>query len=165
MAGIINTSKMLSNDNFYSGGQDFVQTTNTNIAVDPLVSDKYDFATTEDPVMLQEREDTREKLYEIWLRSPFWKDYKSKDDETYKIPKSDWSKVFYYLKQNLSKVKALSARETFMSICEFLAFDEKDYKYVWDEILSVKMKSEIIDDLYKSGVKKKIDEISAEPLF
>jgi hypothetical protein len=52
--GRINTSKMLDNTNFYTGGYstENLSTTNRAIAISPLVEDRYDFSVTEDPVLL-----------------------------------------------------------------------------------------------------------------
>ena len=52
--GRINTSKMLDNTNFYTGGYstENLSTANRAIAISPLVEDRYDFSVTEDPVLL-----------------------------------------------------------------------------------------------------------------
>jgi hypothetical protein len=42
------------------------------MTVSPVVSDQYDYALTEDIVLLNERKDTAEKIYEIWVNSPFY---------------------------------------------------------------------------------------------
>ena len=98
----INTSKMLSNDGYFSSvdySADFGQ---QSMTVSPLVSDQYDYAMTDDIVLLNERKDTEQKLYDIWVVSPYVKQFTpvliSKEPLVYnipKIPKEEISKIFY----------------------------------------------------------------------
>lgn len=161
MAGIINTTKALNNDPFYSGGIDSETLNNTTIAISPFVSDQYDYSITEDPILLQERKDTAEKLYEIYKAAPFYSDYQK--DENMRIPKEDILKVFYYMKEHLAKVKQLSTFETVIAINEFFDFN---YDYIAKKVLSPKMLAELLEDYYcNMGMANKMDEIADNPLF
>ena len=101
---------MLSNDGYFSSvdySADFGQ---QSMNVSPLVSDQYDYAMTDDIVLLNERKDTEKVLYDIWIVSPFVKQFTpivvSKDQEPLeyripKIPKEKISKIFYYMKNKI----------------------------------------------------------------
>ena len=165
----INTSKMLSNDGYFSSvdySADFGQ---QSMNVSPLVSDQYDYAMTDDIVLLNERKDTEQKLYDIWVVSPYVKQFTpvliSKEPLVYnipKIPKEEISKIFYYMKNKLSEVKTLSAYEMVIAINEFFDFN---YDYVVKKVLSPKIKAEILEDYYNNGMKERMDNNAAEKLF
>ena len=165
----INTSKMLSNDGYFSSvdySADFGQ---QSMNVSPLVSDQYDYAMTDDIVLLNERKDTEQKLYDIWVVSPYVKQFTpvliSKEPLVYnipKIPKEEISKIFYYMKNKLSEVKSLSAYETVIAINEFFDFNYDD---VVKKVLSPKIKAEILEDYYNNGMKERMDNNAAEKLF
>jgi hypothetical protein len=63
---IINTTKTLSNDGYFSGGSENLSASSKTISVNPMVEDRYQESVTEDPVLLQDRQDTDKKLYEIF---------------------------------------------------------------------------------------------------
>lgn len=124
---------------------------------------------TDDIVLLNERKDTEQKLYDIWIVSPYVKQFTpvliSKEPLVYnipKIPKEEISKIFYYMKNKLSEVKTLSAYETVIAINEFFDFN---YDYVVKKVLSPKIKAEILEDYYNNGMKERMDNNAAEKLF
>lgn len=169
----INTAKTLGNETFYNGGLDTTVISTTSIAVSPLVSDQYDYSVTEDPVLLQERKDTAEILYEIYKKAPFYKEYEENVGEIQKdtleakgpckIPKNDICKVFSYMKEHLQRVKKLSAFETIIAINEFFDFN---YEYVVKNVISSKMMAEILEDYYVNmGMSDRMDEVAENPLF
>lgn len=165
----INTSKMLSNDGYFSSvdnGGDFGQA----MTVSPVVSDQYDYALTEDIVLLNERKDTAEKIYEIWVNSPFYDQYSIQTDPqdgqppktAPKIPKEEISKIFYYVKNQLQKKKKLTMQELVIAINEFFEFN---YEYIIKKVISPKIKAEILEDYYHNGMKQRMDNNIAEKLF
>lgn len=161
--GRINTSKMLSNDGYFCGGIDTDSLNNTTIAISPLVYDQYDYSITEDISLDQDRADTQEKLYEIYINSPFMSVYTDPSTKIMKIPKEDISKVFYYMKEHLSNVKTLSAYELVIAIIEFFDFN---YEYIVKKVISSKMMAEILEDYYiNMGMSNRIDEVASDPLF
>ena len=157
----INTSAVLNNS--FNNGAGPVALTGP-IALDPVMSSQYDFATTEDPVLLNERKRTAETLYEIFKASPYFEAYGRENEgaTAKKVDKSDVAEVFYYHKDELLKRMKLSAFELVLAICEFFDFD---YSYVAKDVLSVDMKSEIMEDYYRNGMKERIDEDASEQLF
>ena len=162
----INTSKMLSNENFFSGGnfsEENYSVANRPIALSPMVEDRYDFSVTEDPVLLQDRQDTNERLYKIFEKAPWHDEYVDKETNLIKIPKEDTARVFFYMKENLMKQKKLTAYETVLAINEFFDFN---YDFIVKKVLSPKMIAEILQDYYENmGMADRIDEIAEEPLF
>lgn len=162
MSGRINTNSLLKNNAYKNGGvvgDNAFNSSSTAMRVDPTLSDRYDFATTEDIVLLNERKDNAEKLYEIFINSPFKEKY-MKGTEVVKIDKEDILKIFYYCKQHLEKEKSLSTYEMIIAINEFFDFN---YDYVFKKILSIKMRSELYADLCRMG-KIKVNE-EEERLF
>ena len=167
----INTSKFLSSDNYYSAIDKDNEFGQTAMVINPLITDQYDYAFTDDIVLLNERKDTSEKLYDIWINSPYYKIYqtqnKSENTDTIsktlpKIPKDDISKIFYYMKNKLQQVKNITTYELVIAINEFFNFD---YNYVVKKVLSPKIKSEILEDYYNNGMKERMDNNIAEKLF
>ena len=63
----INTTKTLSNDNYFANNEYNTDLQQQKMEVSPVVADQYDYALTEDIVLLNERKDTTNKLYEIWF--------------------------------------------------------------------------------------------------
>ena len=160
----INTTKTLSNDNYFANNEYNTDLQQQKMEVSPVVADQYDYALTEDIVLLNERKDTTNKLYEIWQNSPYIKQY-SVNTSIYnvpKIPKEDISKIFYYMKNKLSEIKTLSAYEMVIAINEFFDFN---YDYVVKKVLSPKIRTEILEDYYHNGMKERMDNTAAVKLF
>ena len=79
-----------------------------------------------------------------------------------KIPKDNISQIFYYMKNELSKLKSLSAYETVIAINEFFDFN---YDYVVKKVLSPKIRAEILNEYYNNGMKERIENNTAVKLF
>ena len=158
----INTTKMLSNDGYFNGGTETFSTASGKSAINPLVESQYKESVTEDPVLLQDRIDTDQKLYDIFYSAP-WHDKFIGEDGIIKIPKDDIAKVFSYTREKLSRIKKLTAYEMVIAINEFYDFN---YDYVVKKVLSPKILSEILNDYYMNmGLADRIDAIADEPLF
>lgn len=152
-----NTYKILQNSWNTGGGQEVLT---GSITVSPLVADQYDFAMTDDPVLLQERKNTAEELYKIFEQSEWFEKYGTM---ARKVEKNDILPLFYALKAGLDKVKKVSAYETILAICEFA---DLPYEYVWNNVASVQLKSEVYEDFYKNlGKKKVMDTYNQVKLF
>ncbi len=163
MAERIHTSKVLNNSYFSGNNVDTDFSSSSPMTVSPVVADQYDFALTEDPVLLQERKDTAEKLYEIFINSPFAEKYKAKNGIIMKIPKENIPEVFEYTRKELAKVKTLTAMEVVIAINEFYDFN---YDHVYKKVLTPQMKQEILEDYYNNmGMKNRMDEGASERLF
>lgn len=145
----IDTLSLIKNNPYKNGGvvTDNSYNSYSKMAVDPTMYDRYDFALTDDIVLLNERKETNETLYEIFHDSSWGKKY-MKENEVCKINKEDIQNVFYFCKNELLKVKNISIFELLIAINEFFDFN---YDYIFKNVLSVKLKAELYDDLYKLG--------------
>ena len=86
------------------------------------------------------------------MSSPYAKKYPIENLK--KIEKNDITKVFYYVKEELDKIRKLSAYELVLAINEFFDFN---YNVIWYDVLSVELKGEILEDLYENhGMKSKM---------
>lgn len=153
----INTSKMLSNNGYFSSVDFGEMGKPQKMAVSPIVEDQYDFAMTEDPTLLLDRKDTADKLFEIWKSSPYYGKFtsiKTTGTTAPKIPKENIQEVFYYMKTKLTEQKELSTQELVMGINEFFEFN---YDYIVKKVLSDKMRADIIEEYYNNGMKERID--------
>lgn len=158
----INTSKVLNNSYFSGEKTKNYNLSSSSMEVDPILSDQYDFAMTEDIALLNDRKDTQEKLYEIFIASPYAEQFK-KDDQIMKIPKDSVGEIFNYMKNELYKVKTITAFETVIAINEFFDFN---YDLIYKKVLTPQMKTEILEDYYNNmGMKTKIDKESSVKLF
>lgn len=157
---------MLSNNGYFSS-VDFGEvyaTPTTAMKPSSFVEDQYDFAMTEDVIMLLERKDTGEQLFKIWQESPYAKQFPQQTSgiTAPKIPKEHVQEVFYYMKNKLTEIKTLSAQELVIGICEFFEFN---YDFIVKKILSPKMKAELIEEYYNNGMKERIDNNTSSKLF
>ena len=153
---------MLSNDGYFNGGTENFGSVSGKIAINPLVESQYKESVTEDPVLLQDRMDTDQKLYDIFYSAPWHENFIDKEG-IIKIPKDDIAKVFSYTREKLARVKKLTAYEMVIAINEFYDFN---YDYVVKKVLSPKILSEILNDYYMNmGLSDRIDAIADEPLF
>ena len=172
MAGKINTSAVLNNG-WNSGGQDQVFT--GPITIHPKMEGIYDFALTSDPVLLQEKQRTQEKIFEIFKKSPYFEKYgefitqedSESDEPKYsktpklKIERADIMGLFYYFKEELEKIHKIGIMELVIQICEFF---ELDYKYVNDHVLSPPLQAKLVREIYNMGYNKEKIE-NTEQLF
>lgn len=134
----------------------------------PECSDRYDYATTENQEVLNDRKDSAEIIYEIFTASKFndgrFDVVPTGDDlPVIKIPKDSITEVFNYTRREFLKKKDVGPIELFIVICEFFEFD---YKYVYNKVLSPQHKQDILEDLYKNdGMDKRMHVMSSLKLF
>lgn len=164
MAGIINTSAVFNNK--WNSGEN-VQAFSGTISVHPDLDKTYDYVLTSDPVLLQERKQIQEVLYDIFKESPFYSKYDGKkpgkEPGTFiacakKIEKSDIEDLFYYMKEKIEQIQQLNISELIMHICEFF---DLDYSHVIKKVLTVPLRAQLYRETYVSGHKKIIDETDA----
>jgi hypothetical protein len=165
MAGTINTNAVLNN-RWNAGGEPQVFT--GSIAIDPMMDKQYDFALTDDPVALQESKDTQNKLYEIFVKSPYFQKYggfasQEKNSKPYakKVEKADIAPLFYYMKNELDKIKKVNIVEMILQINEFFDFN---YNYIVNNVLTVPLKAMLYEEIYREG-KMKTKMLEQEKLF
>lgn len=162
MAGIINTGKVLNNAWIQGTAE---SSSPGSISIDPSMEKQYDYALTSDPILLQERKDTQEKLYEIFKESPWFEKYGGNIGPNgipipKKIDKNDVVELFYYMKEKLDNVKKLNVSEVIIAINEFF---ELNYDEIVNKVLSVPLKSKLYEELYEEHQEKM--DVDQEKLF
>lgn len=163
MAGIINTSKVLNNAWIQGTAE---SSTSRPIAIDPSMEKQYDYALTSDPILLQERKDTQERLFEIFKDSPWFEKYGKVQENSNGVPtpkkidKNDVVELFYYMKEHLEKKKKLNITEIIIAINEFF---ELNYDDIVNKVLSVPLKSKLYEELYEEHQEKM--DVDQEKLF
>lgn len=158
----INTHKTLSNEGYFSNVEYGSELSTSSMNVAPVIEDQYDYAFTDDPVLLNERKRFQEMLYDFFVNSPYYTRYTEASTNVIKIPKDQIQEVFYYFKDKLLEAEHISAYEYVIAINEFFDFN---YEYIVNKVLSSKIKTQIIEDYYKNGMKSRIDEDAQTKLF
>lgn len=160
----INTSKTLHNSYFDADKYDLSFNSNAPIQVNSDMYDQYDYAMTDDIELLNDRKNSAELIYEIFVSSQYNDGrFLIKDTSVIKIPKENIEEVFNYTKTELDKVKKLNPIELIIAINEFFDFN---YDYVYKKVLTPKMKQELLDDYYKNeGMQTRLTQGASIKLF
>lgn len=160
----INTAKTLHNSYFDGKNYDLNFNNNTPIQVHSDVADQYDYAVTVDPELLNDRKDSAEIIYQIFMDSSLSDGrFSVEGSQVIKIPKDSIGTVFNYVKNELMKVKKLNPIELVIAINEFFDFN---YDFVYRKVLTPQMKQELLEDYYKNeGIKKQVNEGTSIKLF
>ena len=132
------------NNNYDNVDYSYDFTSYTPIAVSPLVSDRYEDALSEDISDLYTRRHIYEDVAEIYEASPYFQKY---GKETKKLEKRDVSDIYYTFKDELKKKDSYSLVQIFCAIAEFF---ELNYKTLYNDIISLEDKAEILEILQRS---------------
>ena len=132
------------NNNYDNVDYSYDFTSYTPIAVSPLVSDRYEDALSEDISELYTRRHIYEDVAEIYEASPYFQKY---GKETKKLEKRDVSDIYYTFKDELKKKDSYSLVQIFCAIAEFF---ELNYKTLYNDIISLEDKAEILEILQRS---------------
>ena len=93
----INTDKVLNNKWNTGGGQTILSGT---ISISPDVTAQYDYALTDDPVLLNERKNTAELMYDVFKASPYFDKY---GKTMKKVDKDDIKDIFRYFCKKITE--------------------------------------------------------------
>lgn len=132
------------NNNYDNVDYSQVFTSSAPIAINPLVSDRYEDALSEDISDLYVRRRIYEDIAEIYEVSPYFQKY---GKETKKLEKRDVSDIYYTFKDALKKKDSYSLVQIFCAIAEFF---ELNYKTLYNDIISLEDKAEILEILQES---------------
>ena len=132
------------NNNYDNVDYSYVFTSSAPIAINPLVSDRYEDTLSEDISDLYVRRHIYEDVAEIYEASPYFKKY---GKETKKLEKRDVSDIYYTFKDQLKKKDSYSLVQIFCAIAEFF---ELNYKTLYNDIISLEDKAEILEILQES---------------
>lgn len=123
----------------------------SSIAIDPLVSDRYEETTTEniDDLLMQKR--INRQMAEFYEASPFYEKYK-KDYK--KLDKGDITDVYYTFKEELSKLD--DHYNIVQIVCAIAEFFELNYKTLYSDILTLEDKAAVLETLEETyGLEQK----------
>ena len=129
------------NNNYDNVDYSYDFTSSTPIAVNPLVADRYEDALSEDISEVYTRRRIYEDVSEIYEASPYFKKY---GRESKKLEKRDISDIYYTFKDELKKKDSYSLVQIFCAIAEFF---ELNYKTLYNDIISLEDKAEILEIL------------------
>lgn len=115
--------------------------TQNTLSISPMVSDDYKEVLSEDLDEVYNLKQLDEALNELYERSPWYGKY---GRNIKKIERGDICDIYYYFKERLENTKMYSIIHIFCSICEFF---DLNYKYVYNDIVSLRDKAHILEAL------------------
>ena len=136
------------NNSFNTGDINY-ETFSIPMKIDERVTHLYSDQLSENLVEVRTVKLLDEKIYELFLESPFYEKYKNPK----RVDKNDLIKVYYYFKDLLVKEKSFSAAQIFMGFAEFFQIN---YDQLYNEI-GVLDKEGLLRELNShNGMKQKI---------
>ena len=141
------------------------RTTQESIQISPFVEKQYEESVSENIDELYVRRRLMQIMYELYLNSEFFEKYGQKkhidasrdssslkyEDLVYnpvvkKIERGDLFKIYYYFKDELNKYHEFSIIQIFCTIAEFF---DLNYKTLYNDILTLEDKVNILEHLEK----------------
>lgn len=111
------------------------------IAINPLVSEQYEEATSENIEDIYARKKLYNQMSELYEASEFYEKY---GQDCKKLEKADISNVYYTFKHQLLEKKDYNLVQIFTTIAEFF---DLNYKTLYNDIISLEDKAEILEIL------------------
>lgn len=114
---------------------------NTQISINPAISDIYEESTTSCIEDVYTRKKMESEILEMYEASDFYKKY---GNEYKKIDRCDMSPIYYYFKDAFMKIGTYNSVEIFLCIAEFF---DMNYKILYNDIISLEDKGNILTTL------------------
>ena len=111
------------------------------IAINPLVSDQYEEAISENIEDIYTRKKLYNQMSELYEASEFYEKY---GQDCKKLEKADISNVYYTFKRQLLEKDDYNLVQVFTTIAEFF---DLNYKTLYNDIISLEDKAEILEIL------------------
>ena len=111
------------------------------IAINPLVSDQYEEATSENIEDIYTRKNLYNQMSELYEASEFYEKY---GQDCKKLEKADISNVYYTFKRQLLEKDDYNLVQVFTTIAEFF---DLNYKILYNDIIYLEDKAEILEIL------------------
>lgn len=111
------------------------------IAINPLVSEQYEEATSENIEDIYTRKKLYNQMSELYEASEFYEKY---GQDCKKLEKADISNVYYTFKHQLLEKNDYNLVQVFTTIAEFF---DLNYKTLYNDIISLEDKAEILEIL------------------
>lgn len=124
----------------------------TAISIHPSVAGQYEDSTTEDMEDLHIRRSLNKKMLQLYEESPFYEKY-GKEDKV--VERADMGDIYYYFKNKLLEEESYNMVQIFCVIAEFF---QMKYKVLYNDVISLGDKAEILDTLKNtSGLMKEFE--------
>ena len=111
------------------------------IAINPLVSEQYEEATSDNIEDIYTRKKLYNQMSELYEASEFYEKY---GQDCKKLEKADISNVYYTFKHQLLEKNDYNLVQIFTTIAEFF---DLNYKTLYNDIISLEDKAEILEIL------------------
>lgn len=154
------------------------RTTQTSIQISPFAEKQYEESVSDSIDELYAKRRLMQLMYEIYLKSEFFNKYGQKqhidavqdssvqnyDELIYnpvvkKVERGDLFKIYYYFKDELKKENEFSIIQIFCTIAEFF---DLNYKTLYNDILTLEDKVDILEHLEKEyGLEKQFSKSKA----
>ena len=115
----------------------------SGISISPFVSDRYEESTSDNIEEIYLRKRINEKMIELYEESPYFAKY----GKERKLEKADIPEIYYTFKSELRKDNSYNLVQIFCAIAEFF---ELNYKSLYNDIISLEDKAEILENLRES---------------
>lgn len=121
----------------------------SSISISPLVSDRYEESISENIEEIFIRKKLYEDVANIYEESKYFEKY---GKEYKKLEKADVSDIYYTFKGELKKKNDYSIVQIFCAIAEFF---DLNYKTLYNDIITIEDKAEILENLRETyGLEK-----------
>jgi len=140
------------NSNFDNVEYGRERTTNETISINPAAADMYEETTTKDIENLYTNRALREKMFDLYQNSDYYKKYKQ---DPRKVDRGDTQDIYYYFKDRLSESGEYTIVQIFCTIAEFFDFN---YKTLYQDVITLEDKVKLMDalkDMY--GLEKELN--------
>ena len=115
--------------------------TQNTLSIDPMASENYKESLSDDLDEVYNLKQLEETLNDLYEKSPWFAKY---GRGIKKVERGDISGIYYYFKEKLEATKMFNIVHILCTICEFF---DLNYKYVYNDIVSLRDKANILESL------------------
>lgn len=115
--------------------------TQNTLSIDPMASENYKESLSDDLDEVYNLKQLEETLNDLYEKSPWFTKY---GRGIKKVERGDISGIYYYFKEKLEATKMFNIVHILCAICEFF---DLNYKYVYNDIVSLRDKANILESL------------------
>lgn len=135
------------------------RTSQTPIQIDPQAESMYEEATSEHIEEIYARRRMMDEMNKLYEKSEYFEKYGGCKPK--KVERSDLMGIYYHFKEELQKLNEYNIVQIFITIAEFF---DLNYKTLYNDILTLEDKVEILDHLADDyGLEREFS--NSNPLF
>jgi hypothetical protein len=132
------------------------RTTQSAIAINPCVEDRYEESVAENIEDIYTKRKLMDLMETLYKESPFHEKYNNNNK---KIERCDFFDIYYHFKEELLKREEFTIIQIFCTIAEFF---DLNYRTLYNDILTLEDKVSILDQLEKDyGLEKQFTQSKA----